>query len=177
MYRHYHSRTCIHGSVLAVIRGDRAIGMQEPARKSAFPEDFQWGVATSAFQLEGSPNADWSTWDPVLSDIPEITNHYAVFREDLKLLKELGVNSYRFSIEWSRIQPRPDTWDDEAIAHYQEIIDILRSYNIEPMVTLHHFTHPRWFLERFPWHRTASVENSCDTRRRWSQRSGTYATG
>jgi hypothetical protein len=45
------------------------------------------------------------------------------------------------------------------------------------MVTLHHFTHPRWFLERFPWHRTASVENSCDTRRRWSQRSGTYATG
>ncbi len=135
-----------------------AIGMQETTRKSAFPEDFQWGVATSAFQLEGSPNADWSTWDPVLSDIPEITNHYAVFREDLKLLKELGVNSYRFSIEWSRIQPRPDTWDEEAIAHYQEIIDILRSYNIEPMVTLHHFTHPRWFLERYPWHRTASVE-------------------
>ena len=51
-----------------------------------------------------------------------------------------------------------DTWDEEAIAHYQEIIDILRRYNIEPMVTLHHFTHPRWFMERRPWHRTASIE-------------------
>jgi beta-glucosidase len=56
------------------------MGIQETARKPTFPEDFQWGVATSAFQLEGSPNADWSTWDPVLSDIPEITNHYTVFR-------------------------------------------------------------------------------------------------
>ena len=136
----------------------KGIRMQALTRKSAFPENFQWGVATSAFQLEGSPNADWTTWDPVLLDIPQITNHYALFREDLKLLKDLGVNSYRFSLEWSRIQPRPDTWDEEAIAHYQEIIDILRSYNIEPMVTLHHFTHPRWFLERHPWHRTSSIE-------------------
>lgn len=132
--------------------------MRERTKEKVFPKDFQWGVATSAFQLEGSPNADWATWDPVLSDMPQITNHYALFREDLKLLKDLGVNAYRFSLEWSRIQPRPDTWDEEAIAHYQEIIDILHSYHIEPMVTLHHFTLPRWFLERTPWHRTASIE-------------------
>ncbi len=130
--------------------------MREQTKNKIFPEDFQWGVATSAFQLEGSPNADWTSWDPHLIDHPLITNHYALFREDLKLLKDLGVNSYRFSLEWSRIQPRPDTWDYEAIAHYQEIIDILRACNIEPMVTLHHFTHPRWFLEQSPWHRTPS---------------------
>ena len=132
--------------------------MRNRTNKRIFPDDFQWGVATSAFQLEGSPNADWSAWDPVLGDIPRITNHYALFREDLKLLKDLGVNSYRFSLEWSRIEPRPGVWDEEAIAHYQEIIDILHGYNIDPMVTLHHFTHPRWFLERTPWHRSASRE-------------------
>jgi len=133
--------------------------MQERDTKiKVFPDDFHWGVATSAFQLEGSPNADWATWDPALIRIPHITNHYSMFREDLKLLKELGVNAYRFSLEWSRIQPSEFTWDEEAIEHYQEIINILRSYHIEPMVTLHHFTHPRWFIDRHPWHRSTSIE-------------------
>ncbi len=132
--------------------------MGEKQTKKVFPEEFLWGVATSAFQLEGSPGADWATWDPVLSDVPHVTNHYVLFREDLKLLKDLGVNAYRFSLEWSRIQPRENTWDGEAIAHYQEIIDILRDYRIEPMVTLHHFTNPRWFLDRHPWHRGSSRE-------------------
>jgi hypothetical protein len=58
-------------------------------QKNIFPPDFQWGVATSAFQLEGSPNADWTTWDPLLGKNPCITDHYKRFREDLKLLKEL----------------------------------------------------------------------------------------
>ena len=65
---------------------------------------FLWGVATSAFQLEGSPHADWTSWDSILSLNPDVTNHYDLYKEDLKLLKELGVNAYRFSIEWSRIQ-------------------------------------------------------------------------
>ena len=120
--------------------------------------DFLWGVATSAFQLEGSPYADWASWDSILDEKPNITNHYALYREDLHLLKELGVNAYRFSVEWSRIQPKENIWDDEAIAHYQEIIDILRSDNIEPMVTLHHFTHPLWFIKKYPWHEDASIE-------------------
>ncbi len=126
--------------------------------KKIFPKDFLWGVATSAFQLEGSPHADWTSWDAVLDANPQVTNHYALYKHDLKLLKEIGVNAYRFSLEWSRIQPRADAWDDEAIAHYQDIVDILRDYGIEPMVTLHHFTHPAWFMARSPWHRTLSVE-------------------
>jgi beta-glucosidase len=113
---------------------------------------FLWGVATSAFQLEGSAHADWALWDPVLQSKPQITHHYHLFREDLRLLKELGVNAYRFSVEWSRIQPEEDRWDDEAIRHYQEIVQILRQINIEPMVTLHHFTHPQWFHKNYPWH-------------------------
>jgi beta-glucosidase len=114
--------------------------------------DFLWGVATSAFQLEGCAHADWALWDPVLKSRPDVTHHYRLFRQDLKLLKELGVNAYRFSLEWSRIQPEEDRWDDEAIDHYQEIVQILRRDNIEPMVTLHHFTHPQWFLKKYPWH-------------------------
>ncbi len=119
---------------------------------------FLWGVATSAFQLEGSPHADWASWDSILNLNPHITNHYNLYREDLNLLKELGVNAYRFSLEWSRIQPKENTWNGDAIAHYQEIIDILNNNNIEPMVTLHHFTHPLWFIKKYPWHQDASVE-------------------
>jgi beta-glucosidase len=126
--------------------------MNPPARR------FLWGVATSAFQLEGSPNADWTSWDRTLGERPEITNHYSLYREDLALLKDLGVNAYRFSLEWSRMQPRENTWDEKAIEHYQEVVAILRSYNIEPMVTLHHFTHPLWFIKKYPWHTDASVE-------------------
>lgn len=121
-------------------------------------ENFLWGVATSAFQLEGSPYADWTSWDSKLNSHPDVTNHYRLYKDDLNLLKELGVNAYRFSVEWSRIQPEENRWDTNAIAHYQEIIDILNENNIEPMVTLHHFTHPLWFIRKYPWHEDASVE-------------------
>jgi beta-glucosidase len=114
--------------------------------------NFLWGVSTSAFQLEGSPHADWTSWDPKIKDRPHITHHYDRYHEDLNLLKDLGVNAYRLSLEWSRIQPSPGTWDDEAVSHYQKIIDFLRKHDIEPLVTLHHFTHPAWFIKEGAWH-------------------------
>ncbi|MBF0463602.1 MAG: family 1 glycosylhydrolase [Nitrospirae bacterium] len=126
--------------------------------KECSRETFLWGVATSAFQLEGSPHADWSSWDTILSEKPKITNHYELYRKDLSLLHDLGVNAYRFSLEWSRIQPHEHTWDDLAIEHYVEIIDILIKYRIEPMLTLHHFTHPLWFIKKYPWHEDESVD-------------------
>lgn len=119
---------------------------------------FLWGVATSAFQLEGSPYADWTSWDSILNSKPDVTNHYALYKEDLNLLKDLGVNAYRFSLEWSRIQPRENIWDENAIAHYQDIINILLENNIEPMITIHHFTHPLWFIKKYPWHEDAAIE-------------------
>ncbi len=127
-------------------------------KEKIFPDNFLWGVATSAFQLEGSPYADWASWDALLDTKPDVTNHYALYKEDLNLLKDLGVNAYRFSLEWSRIQPREHAWDDSAIAHYQEVVDILVKNNIEPIVTLHHFTHPIWFIKKYPWHEAASIE-------------------
>lgn len=119
---------------------------------------FLWGVATSAFQLEGSPHADWSSWDDVLCTSPDITNHYNCYQDDLSLLNELGVNSYRFSVEWSRIQPRENKWDDSALEHYNDIVTILIDNNITPMVTIHHFTHPLWFIKKYPWHEDTSID-------------------
>ncbi|MCX7793838.1 MAG: family 1 glycosylhydrolase [Thermodesulfovibrionales bacterium] len=119
---------------------------------------FLWGVSTSAFQLEGSPYADWTSWDEILSARPDITNHYDLYKDDLLLLKELGVNAYRFSFEWSRIQPKEILWDEKALKRYKEIVKILIDNDIEPMVTLHHFTHPLWFIKKYPWHEDASIE-------------------
>ncbi|WP_028842309.1 glycoside hydrolase family 1 protein [Thermodesulfovibrio yellowstonii] len=121
-------------------------------------KDFLWGVATSAFQLEGSPYADWSTWDSIFSLNPKITNHYELYREDIRLIKNLGVNSYRFSIEWSRIQPSEDYWNKEVVRHYQKIINLLNENNIKPMITIHHFTHPVWFITKYPWHKKKSID-------------------
>ncbi|MEW6586057.1 MAG: family 1 glycosylhydrolase [Nitrospirota bacterium] len=125
-------------------------------------KQFLWGVATSAFQIEGSPYADWTTWDSILGDNPDVTDHYNLYKKDLLLLKEIGVNAYRFSLEWSRIQPKEHMWDDAALAHYQEIVDILIENRIEPMVTLHHFTHPIWFIKKYPWHEYTSIKKFLD---------------
>jgi beta-glucosidase len=119
---------------------------------------FLWGVATSAFQLEGSPYADWTSWDSILNLNPDVTRHYDLYKNDLKLLKELGVNAYRFSLEWSRIQPNENVWNNEVVAHYQEMVKILNEYKVEPMLTLHHFTHPLWFIKKYPWHEDASID-------------------
>ncbi len=68
---------------------------------------------------------------------------------------------FSFSLEWSRIQPGEDLWDPDAAAHYQEMVDILRQDGIEPMVTLHHFTHPLWVIRK-TWHDPASIGEFLD---------------
>jgi beta-glucosidase len=118
---------------------------------------FLWGVATSAFQLEGSPSSDWTGWDDKLPVGSTVTDHHLHFREDLALLSQLGVNAYRFSLEWSRIQPGEGLWDEPTLARYREMVDILLEHDIAPMVTLHHFSNPLWFSKSYPWHEDTSV--------------------
>lgn len=115
-------------------------------------------MATSDFQLEGSPFADWTAWDPRLLAKPSVTDHQKLYKQDLRLLRHLGVNAYRFSIEWSRIEPEEGRWEEPALAFYQELVDVLRQYGIEPMLTVHHFTHPSWFARKYPWHSELSAE-------------------
>ncbi|MHB8835804.1 MAG: glycoside hydrolase family 1 protein [Candidatus Methylomirabilia bacterium] len=125
---------------------------------TAAAEPFLWGVATSAFQIEGSPDADWAAWDAGARIQPLMTGHYERFREDVALLRTLGVNAYRFSVEWSRIQPGERVWDETAIDHYRQLVGELLASGIHPVLTLHHNTHPRWFHESTPWHGGQAAE-------------------
>ena len=120
-----------------------------------FPENFLWGATTSSHQVEGgNTNNDWWQWESE-GKVKELSGracgHYDLFRQDFKLAKELSHNAHRFSIEWSRIEPAEGSFDPEAINHYREVIAELRKLEIEPVVTLHHFTIPLWFHKKGGW--------------------------
>ena len=124
----------------------------------AAAEPFLWGVATSAFQIEGSPHADWTGWDPLARAQPGMTGHYERFREDVALLRELGVNAYRFSVEWSRIQPREGVWDDAAIEHYRRWSTNCSRAASSRCSRCTTTPTPRWFHESTPWHGGQAAE-------------------
>ncbi|MDB5284323.1 MAG: glycosyl hydrolase family 1 [Bacteroidota bacterium] len=125
-----------------------------------FPKGFQWGTATAAHQVEGGhTNNNWYWWESQKDENgkPRIANneksglavdHWNRYPEDIHLMNDLGVNSYRFSLSWSKIMPGPNKFDTAAIQHYSDVIDSLKSNNIRPMITLHHFEEPLWFMQK-----------------------------
>lgn len=123
--------------------------------KLEFPNGFLWGSATSSHQVEGNnKNNDWWGWESegkVKEASGKACNQYELFRNDFKLAKSLNHNAHRFSLEWSRIQPKEGEFNQEAINHYKEVIKNLRSLRIIPIVTINHFTLPIWFFERGGW--------------------------
>ena len=127
---------------------------------------FLWGVASSAFQYEGQIRNDMTEWeaagrfrqdghDPRYESA---CNHWERWEEDFDRLRELGVNAYRFSMEWSRLQPERGRFDQAAMDRYESQVDRLLEHGIEPMLTLHHFTHPAWFHRDTPWHTPEALE-------------------
>lgn len=116
---------------------------------------FFWGAATSSHQVEGgNRHNDWWAWEQsgrLKFPSGDACDHFRRFHEDFELIASLGHNAYRFSIEWSRIEPEEGKWDFNALATYGEMIRVLRKKNIEPIVTLHHFTNPQWFAEKGGW--------------------------
>ncbi|HUX87930.1 MAG TPA: glycoside hydrolase family 1 protein [Chloroflexota bacterium] len=122
-----------------------------------FPDSFLWGTATASHQVEGNnSNSDWWAWEQgghVLDGTRSglACDHYHRFREDFDLLAALHQNAHRLSLEWSRIEPSPGEFDRTEIRHYREVLEHLRRLNIEPVVTLHHFTNPVWLAERGGW--------------------------
>jgi len=120
-----------------------------------FPEDFIWGVATSAAQIEGAAREDGrglSVWDAYAAlpgriagdGTPEVAvDHYHRFEEDIQLMKELGVRAYRFSLSWSRIQPTgKGPVNPKGLDFYNRLVDALLEAGIEPWVTLYHWDLP-----------------------------------
>ena len=118
--------------------------------KIEFPDAFTWGVATAAHQIEGGNVNNWTQFEASESKEPSglACDHWGRWQQDHELLVELGVNSYRFSIEWSRIEPNEGDWNIEVIEKYSAMVDSLIAKGIEPMITLHHFSHPIWFEEK-----------------------------
>ena len=128
----------------------------------SFPQGFLWGAATSAHQVEGNNiYSDWWAWEQggnVKEKSGLACDHYRRFKEDFDLAASLGHNAHRFSIEWSRVEPAEGKWDDDALAHYVEVVRALRARRLEPIVTLHHFTSPQWLAAQGGWTNPKVVE-------------------
>jgi beta-glucosidase len=125
-----------------------------------FPKNFLWGAATSAYQVEGNNvNSDWWEWEIESrhEKSGSACRHYELYEQDFDLAKSLNHNVHRLSIEWSRIEPQEGKFSKEALEHYQKVILSLRSRNIEPIVTLHHYTNPIWFAKSGGWENKQSV--------------------
>jgi len=128
-----------------------------------FPKDFLWGAATSAHQVEGGNiHNDWWDWEQkggVKEPSGEACRHYELYPQDFDLAASLCHNAHRFSIEWSRIEPRPGDCVNAELRHYCEVTAALRRRRIEPVVTLHHFTNPRWLAAAGGWQMRSAVDS------------------
>ncbi|MEU8138894.1 glycoside hydrolase family 1 protein [Streptodolium elevatio] len=122
-----------------------------------FPQGFLWGASTAAHQIEGNNiNNDWWQLEHAAADYGvqfsgDALDSYHRYEEDMSLLAEAGLNAYRFSIEWSRIEPSPGKFSRAELAHYRRMIETARRLGLTPVVTLHHFTHPIWFGDNGGW--------------------------
>ena len=155
--------------------------------KFDFPASFFWGAAVSAHQVEGGNHNNWSVWElenakslasaaPFklghLAIWPEIAplatnpdtyvsgpsiDHYNRYNLDFAIAKKLHMNAFRFSIEWSRIEPEEGVWSKEGLEHYRQYIAAMKACGLEPMMTLYHWTVPTWFDERGGFERSSNI--------------------
>ena len=131
----------------------------------AFPKDFLIGAATAAHQVEGN-NIHSDYW--AQEQLPHTSfaepsglacDHYNRFEEDIRLLAEAGLNAYRFSVEWARIEPEEGKFDEDEIEHYRRVIACCKAHGVEPIVTLMHFTSPVWLIRKGGWECESTVED------------------
>ncbi|MBA4686305.1 MAG: glycoside hydrolase family 1 protein [Candidatus Galacturonibacter soehngenii] len=129
-----------------------------------FQKDFMLGAATAAHQVEGNNiNSDYWVQEQIPHssfDEPSLdaVDHYNRYEEDIRLLAEAGLNTYRFSIEWARIQPEPDMWLEEEVEHYRKVIRCCKANGVTPIVTMHHFTSPKWLITQGGWENPEVVD-------------------
>lgn len=129
----------------------------------ALPDGFLWGAATSAHQTEGNNvNNDWWKLEQdtaaYIQASGDAVDSYHRYEEDMSLLADAGFNAYRFSIEWARIEPAPGQFSRAELAHYRRMIDTALRLGLTPVVTLHHFTHPRWLGAHEAWLRDDAAD-------------------
>ncbi|MEV6067535.1 family 1 glycosylhydrolase [Nocardia sp. NPDC052001] len=167
-------RTRLHRLVLAGIATAStllpvaAVGSATPPAPTAtahgsLGENFMWGVAASGFQSEGhAPDSNWERyiqnnpdWDRYRNSI-DFRSRYP---NDIALAAGLGVKVFRIGIEWARLQPTPDTWDENGFAFYDSVIDTILENGMQPMLTLDHWVYPGWALDRGGWNNPGMVQD------------------
>ncbi len=125
---------------------------ETPEGDLVFPTGFLWGISTSAHQVEGNTHNQWSAWEAAgrikSGDSCGLAcDWWRNAERDFDTAADMGLNALRLSVEWSRIEPRPGEWDQQALQRYRAMLIGLRERGIRPMISLHHFTHPVWFEE------------------------------
>lgn len=155
---------------------------------SIFPKNFYWGASTAGHQVEGGVHDDWTVWElahakqlaqtaelrlghlSVWDEIKEQAqnphnyvsdrgvDHFNRYKDDFNLLQQLNMNALRFSIEWSRIEPKEGQWDEAAIEHYRQYIQELRQRDIEPFLNIWHWTVPTWFADKGAFCKRANID-------------------
>lgn len=143
-----------------------------------FPPGFWWGASTSAHQVEGDNHNDWNEWEhhnakklaQNAGDYPgardpknylsgAAADHWHHYAADLDKAKSIGLNAYRFSVEWSRIEPREGEFDQVALEHYRKVIRAAKTRGLEPFVCLWHWTLPLWLSDRGGWRKQSTIRS------------------
>lgn len=157
--------------------------------KSPFPNDFLWGASTASHQVEGGTYNQWTVWElehanelaatakKRLDWLPEWDRfakeastpenylsgkgvmHYDMYKHDFDILQKLNLNSFRFGVEWSRLEPEEGKWNPEAFSHYKEYIEELVSRGIEPVINLWHWTMPVWFTDMGGFEKRSNIKH------------------
>ncbi len=138
--------------------------MYVPAMPRPFPTGFQWGTATAAHQIEGGNwNNDWWAFEHTEGSgcrepSGDACDSWLRWEEDVALVAQLGLGAYRFSVEWSRIEPEEGEWSAAAVDRYRRQCEALLAAGVEPVVTFHHFTTPRWVAAKGGWTDPATAD-------------------
>lgn len=151
------------------LKGKKIITRRETSMIEAsyhFPRGFLWGCATASHQVEGNNTLNsWYWWEQQEGKILRGDRSGLAcdwwggrWREDFDRAADGGQNAHRMSLEWSRVQPTPDRWDEDAIEHYRQMLRGLQERKLTPLVTLHHFSEPMWFLEMGAWENAEAVK-------------------
>ena len=143
----------------ATLAAGLGVATQGLAKTSSatFPKGFQWGVATAAHQIEGN-NLNSDFWvlehlkgSPFSEPSGDTCDSYHRYQEDIDIVAGLGLSTYRYSIEWARIEPEPGFYSQAEIDHYKRMTEACRKAGLKPMATFHHFTSPKWLAASGGW--------------------------
>lgn len=136
----------------------------------SFPTDFVWGTASAAYQVEGGHGEfdSWGWWETqtdeegrgrTLDRSGIVNDEWHRYDQDIANMQEIGFDSYRFSLSWSKIEPKRGEFNEAALAHYDALINDLLAAGITPMITLHHFSHPTWFEQKGAFDNEANIDD------------------